>query len=165
MDSTCLFEFNPDFSYPFRMTLRRLSAVFIILGLFSIPLSWAAPQPQAQAPASAVDAEQKLLAAMHTIASQPLYDYVREMTSEKYGGRSAPTPTGRCRTRRSPAGRRTSELRPNGRPSTGVRSRGAPGPDTATVRRASRATRGEGEARSPHIRHGGRLRRPMRPCR
>jgi hypothetical protein len=67
------------------MTLRRLSSVFLILAVFSIPLSWAAPQSQPQA--AAVDIEQKLLAAMHTIRSQPLYDYVRELASEKYGGR------------------------------------------------------------------------------
>ncbi len=36
--------------------------------------------------------EQKLLAAMHLIESQTLYDYVKEMVSEKYAGRLTGTP-------------------------------------------------------------------------
>ena len=67
------------------MICRRLTSVFLVVAALAVLPAWTAPQSQPQ-PAAAAD-EQKLLAAMHTIASQLLYDYVREMTSEKYGGR------------------------------------------------------------------------------
>jgi Peptidase family M28/PA domain len=43
-------------------------------------------QPARQAPAPQTDAD-KILEAMHLIQSQPLYNYVAELVSEKYGGR------------------------------------------------------------------------------
>lgn len=67
------------------MIYRRLTSVFLVVAALAVLPSWTAPQAQPQT-AAAAD-EQKLLAAMHTIASQPLYDYVRELVSEKYGGR------------------------------------------------------------------------------
>ncbi len=60
-----------------------------ILTVFAV-LAWAAAgllaQPQRQAAPPQTD-EAKVLQAMHLIRSQPLYDYVAELVSEKYGGR------------------------------------------------------------------------------
>lgn len=49
-------------------------------------LSFGAAAAVAQAPTAPTE-EQKVLEAMHLISSHTLYDYVREMVSEKYGGR------------------------------------------------------------------------------
>jgi hypothetical protein len=67
------------------MTLfRRFApAVLVVLALAGLPLA-AQPGRPAQAPATD---EAKIIAAMHLIQSQPLYDYVQELVSEKYGGR------------------------------------------------------------------------------
>ena len=62
---------------------RFAPAVLIALALAGLPLA-AQPGRQAQAPATD---EAKIIAAMHLIQSQPLYDYVGELVSEKYGGR------------------------------------------------------------------------------
>lgn len=62
---------------------RFAPAVLIVLAVAAFPL---AAQPGRQAAAPATD-EAKILEAMHLIQSQPLYDYVKELTSEKYGGR------------------------------------------------------------------------------
>jgi len=67
------------------MIYRRLASVFLVVAALAFLPAWAAPQPQQQPPPAAE--EQKLLRAMHTIASQPLYDQVRELVSERYGGR------------------------------------------------------------------------------
>jgi hypothetical protein len=47
---------------------------------------------QRQRPALQLTEEQKILAALHSISSQTLYDYVKELVSEKYGGRLTGTP-------------------------------------------------------------------------
>ncbi len=67
------------------MSLRKSLSIGLAVAVLGVSLSWAALQQQP--PAAAASAEQKLLAAMHGIQSQPLYDYVRELASEKYGGR------------------------------------------------------------------------------
>jgi Peptidase family M28/PA domain len=62
---------------------RFATAVLLVLAVAALPL---AAQPGRQAAAPATD-EAKILEAMHLIQSQPLYDYVKELVSEKYGGR------------------------------------------------------------------------------
>ena len=62
---------------------RFAPAVLVVLAVAGLALS---AQPGRQAAAPATD-EAKILEAMHLIQSQPLYDYVKELTSEKYGGR------------------------------------------------------------------------------
>src|SRR5512143_1792986 len=63
---------------------RRFVPIALAVCLASaLPL---AGQPGRQAQAPQTD-EAKILAAMHLIQSQPLYNYVAEMVSEKYGGR------------------------------------------------------------------------------
>ena len=42
---------------------------------------------RAQEPQKPADDAAKIVEAMHLIQSQPLYDYVKELVSEKYGGR------------------------------------------------------------------------------
>ncbi len=63
---------------------RRFAPVLLIV-LAPAGLRLAA-QPDRPAPAPAT-AEAKIIEAMHLIQSQPLYDYVKELVSEKYGGR------------------------------------------------------------------------------
>lgn len=64
--------------------VRRLStAVLLVLALAGTGLLSQAPR---QAAAPQTD-EAKILEAMHLIQSQPLYEYVAELVSEKYGGR------------------------------------------------------------------------------
>jgi len=63
---------------------RILTAAAVLLAL-----SWtfglgAQNAPSGQPPA---DDQAKIVEAMHTISSHTLYDYVKELTSEKYGGR------------------------------------------------------------------------------
>ena len=66
--------------------------VGIILCILIVHVSMAPAQGQrGQAPPPLTD-EQKLCAAMHLIESQTLYDYVKELTSEKFGGRLTGTP-------------------------------------------------------------------------
>jgi hypothetical protein len=65
---------------PFR---RLVPAVLLVLVFTGAGLHAQPPRP---APAPATD-EAKILAAMHLIQSQPLYNYVAELVSEKYGGR------------------------------------------------------------------------------
>jgi len=63
---------------------RRLVPILLAAVLAAgLPLSAQTGQPAA---AAAPD-EAKLLEAMHLIQSQPLYNYVAELVSEKYGGR------------------------------------------------------------------------------
>jgi len=59
--------------------------IFCLMGAFSL-----LAQPQRQA--APVSDEQKILDVMHSISSQTLYDYVKELVSEKYGGRLTGTP-------------------------------------------------------------------------
>ena len=66
-----------------KLTRRSLTVLALGLVLAGLPL---AAQPSRQAAPPATD-EAKILEAMHLIQSQPLYDYVKEMVSEKYGGR------------------------------------------------------------------------------
>jgi hypothetical protein len=63
---------------------RPRPIVLAALLALALPLAAQTVQPAA-VPAAAEEA--KLLEAMHLIQSQPLYNYVAELTSEKYGGR------------------------------------------------------------------------------
>lgn len=65
-------------------TIRRAAA--IALAVLVLASAGLLAQPVRQAAAPATD-EAKILEAMHLIQSRPLYDYVAELTSEKYGGR------------------------------------------------------------------------------
>ena len=64
-----------------------------ILLAFLLAASWtlAGAQPR-QRPTAPLTDEQKLLEAMHLISSEPLFDYVKELCSEKYAGRLTGTP-------------------------------------------------------------------------
>jgi len=68
----------------------------IWIGLFAfvfiLNISMASAQGQRGQAAAPQTDEQKLLAAMHLISSHPLNDYVKELVSEKYGGRLTGTP-------------------------------------------------------------------------
>jgi hypothetical protein len=59
---------------------RLMTAAFLVLALTGLGLNSQQAAPQATN-------EGKILEAMHLIQSQPLYDYVKELVSEKYGGR------------------------------------------------------------------------------
>ena len=63
--------------------------LFLLVLTFSAAGAAAQPQPQARAEAPA---DQALLAAMHSISSHTLLDYVKEMASPKYKGRLTGTP-------------------------------------------------------------------------
>lgn len=67
------------------MRTARRSAP-IVLAFLALASAGLLAQPARQAAAPATD-EAKILEAMHLIQSQPLYDYVAELTSEKFGGR------------------------------------------------------------------------------
>lgn len=72
----------------FRYFARPLA--FIAAGTLAIVSAGAQPPTRAaQAPASPQD---RLVTAMHGISSNVILDYVKEMTSEKYGGRLTGTP-------------------------------------------------------------------------
>ena len=62
---------------------RLIPATALVLLITGLGLH---AQPARQAAPPATD-EARLLEAMHLIQSQPLYDYVKELVSEKYGGR------------------------------------------------------------------------------
>jgi len=74
--------------------MRRTKFFALIISVvmmvsFSAAVAQTTQQQQQQAaPAS----DQALLDAMHSITSQPLYDYLKELTSEKFGGRLTGTP-------------------------------------------------------------------------
>ena len=75
--------------------MRRLRNPFLIPALIlCLGLTAAGPAPAQRSDRAAAPKtdEQKLLEAMHLIQSQPLYDYVKELVSEKYGGRLTGTP-------------------------------------------------------------------------
>ena len=63
---------------------RRLVTSVLLALAFAAAGLYAQPARQAAAPATD---EAKILEAMHLIQSQPLYHYVAELVSEKYGGR------------------------------------------------------------------------------
>jgi hypothetical protein len=67
---------------------RSRLALVLSASILAVVLSAgsALAQRGSQAPAPKTD-EQKLLEAMHLVQSQTLYDYVKEMVSEKYAGR------------------------------------------------------------------------------
>lgn len=67
------------------LTRCRRSMIAALLALAAAGAGLRA-QPVRPAPAPPTD-EARLLAAMHLIQSQPLYNYVAELVSEKYGGR------------------------------------------------------------------------------
>jgi hypothetical protein len=66
---------------------KILSLALLICLAASLPLS---AQPQGRRPE--LSDEQKILSVMHSISSHTLFDYVKELTSEKYGGRLTGTP-------------------------------------------------------------------------
>ena len=66
-------------------TLSIVPALFVAAAL----AIFAQPQGRQQTP---LTEEQKIVEAMHLIQSQSLYDYVKELVSEKYGGRLTGTP-------------------------------------------------------------------------
>ena len=66
----------------FTLVLGFVVVVFGVSGLMAQP---GQPQPSQSE-------EEQLLSALHSISSHTLYDYVKELVSEKYGG--GPTGTG-----------------------------------------------------------------------
>ncbi|RPJ02118.1 MAG: M28 family peptidase, partial [Candidatus Aminicenantes bacterium] len=66
-----------------KLSRRLVTSVLLVLAVAGAGL-YAQPGRQAAAPATD---EAKILEAMHHIQSQPLYNYVAELVSEKYGGR------------------------------------------------------------------------------
>jgi hypothetical protein len=68
--------------------LRRNLLLFIIL---SVAAGLLPGQETARKPPDPLS-EENLMAVMHSITSQTLYDYVKELSSEKYGGRLTGTP-------------------------------------------------------------------------
>ena len=73
------------------MKLRKIW-IGLFAFVFILNISMAPAQGQRGQAAAPQTDEQKLLTAMHLIESQTLYDYVKEMVSEKYGGRLTGTP-------------------------------------------------------------------------
>ena len=71
-----------------KLSRRFVTSVLLVLAVAGAGLQ---AQPVRQAAAPATD-EAKILEAMHLIPSQTLYDYVKELVSEKYGGRLTGTP-------------------------------------------------------------------------
>jgi len=70
------------------MRNKKILSLAVILYL-AASLSLSA-QPQGRRPE--LSDEQKILNVMHSISSHTLFDYVKELTSEKYGGRLTGTP-------------------------------------------------------------------------
>ena len=70
------------------MKNRRLFSLIILFCFLSASTIYA--QPQGRRPE--LSDEQKILNVMHSISSHTLLDYVKEMVSEKYGGRLTGTP-------------------------------------------------------------------------
>ncbi len=66
-------------------------AILLVLA-FGVAPSAAAAGQRPGAPAAPATDEAKVLAAMHSISSNTLMDYVRELASKKYGGRLTGTP-------------------------------------------------------------------------
>jgi len=59
----------------------------LILGLVLIGLAASGLMAQPGQPQPSQSEEEQLLSALHSISSHTLYDYVKELVSEKYGGR------------------------------------------------------------------------------
>jgi hypothetical protein len=70
---------------------KFLSALFAFVFLAAGVSAFAVQARRGQTPAPLTD-EQKLLEAMHLISSETLYGYVKELVSEKFGGRLTGTP-------------------------------------------------------------------------
>ncbi len=70
------------------MKNRKLISLVILFCFLSSSALYA--QPQRRRPE--LSDEQKILNVMHSISSHTLFDYVKELTSEKYGGRLTGTP-------------------------------------------------------------------------
>ncbi|MFQ6038970.1 MAG: hypothetical protein ACE5LV_10185, partial [Candidatus Aminicenantales bacterium] len=64
------------------MRAKRSLCVVGLLGVGLMASLWAVPQGRAP-----LTEDQKILQTMHTISSHTLFAYVRELASEKYGGR------------------------------------------------------------------------------
>ncbi len=65
---------------------KLIARLFIALSLFgALPLRQLPSQEER--PAAAASGEERLLAAMHSISSEALFDYVKDLASEKYSGR------------------------------------------------------------------------------
>jgi hypothetical protein len=71
-------------------SMRKIS--ILILGLMVIALGAADVTALPGQEPTTQNAEGQLLFALHSISSHTLYDYVRELVSEKYGGRLTGTP-------------------------------------------------------------------------
>jgi hypothetical protein len=74
--------------------MRKASALILGLAGLGLVLSGLSSRPQQgpAAPRAEAQAEERLLFGLHSVSSQTLYDYVRELVSEKYGGRLTGTP-------------------------------------------------------------------------
>src|SRR4030042_3874956 len=59
----------------------------LILGLMLVGLGVPGLMAQPGQPQPSLSEEEQLLSALHSISSHTLYDYVKELVSEKYGGR------------------------------------------------------------------------------
>lgn len=70
------------------MRRYRIPSLILVLALtFGLTAAGSVQGQRSGQPAAPKTDEQKLLDAMHLIQSQTLYDYVKELVSEKYGGR------------------------------------------------------------------------------
>jgi hypothetical protein len=65
--------------------MRKTATLILGLMVIGLGLSGLVPQPGQNPPAQ--NEEAKLLSALHSISSHTLYGYVKELVSEKYGGR------------------------------------------------------------------------------
>ena len=71
------------------MSIRKNALVSVLALALLAAVSGAQSRPVPAAPATD---EQKILEAMHRIQSGPLFDYVKELCTEKFGGRLTGTP-------------------------------------------------------------------------
>jgi len=74
------------------MTFRQCRSFVLAVVLGSLAVLGGVEAQQRGRTEAPLTEEQKLLEAMHLIQSQTLYDYVKELVSEKYGGRLTGTP-------------------------------------------------------------------------
>jgi hypothetical protein len=70
--------------------MRNKKILFLTLILYGAACLSLSAQPQGRRPD--LSDEQKILNVMHSISSHALFDYVKELTSEKYSGRLTGTP-------------------------------------------------------------------------
>lgn len=70
--------------------MRKIPALILGLMVFGLVAADLTAWPRQEQPAQREEGQ--LLSALHSISSHTLYDYVRELVSEKYGGRLTGTP-------------------------------------------------------------------------